>query len=137
MGFIHALVVDSAYLLDFVGKSSYSEIVEIVAVFVCNIPVYMVQKSLVDDNHHHQMISNLCKKVFVVYSYFVEKMGNFHYDLVGGVNDLGNLLKGSMYLEDSNSENIRGLSFAYFFGGVDLFLADLHNYSCVVQKCFL
>ena len=123
MGFVYALVVDSAYLLDFVGKSSYSEIVEIVAVFVCNIPVYMVQKSLVDDNHHHQMISNLCNKVFVVYSYFVEKMGNFHYDPVEGVNDLANL-------EDSNSENIRALSFAYFFGGVDLFLVDLH-------QCFL
>ena len=33
-----------------------------------------------------------------------------------GVN-LGNLLNWSMYLEDSNNENIRGLGFAYFFGG--------------------
>ena len=42
-----------------------------------------------------------------------------------------------MYLEDSNNENIRDLGFAYFFGGVDLFLTDLHNYSCVLQNCFL
>ena len=42
-----------------------------------------------------------------------------------------------MYLEDSNSENIRGLRFAYVFEGVNLFLADLQNYSCVLQKCFL
>ena len=75
MGFVYALVVDSAYLLDFVGKSSYFGMVEMVAVFVCNILVYMVQKCLVDDNHHHQMIGSLCNKVFVVYSYFVEKNG--------------------------------------------------------------
>ena len=83
------------------------------------------------------MISNLCYKVFVVYSYFVEKMGNFHYDPVEGVNYLENLLNLLMYLEDSNNENIRDLGFAYFFGGVDLFLTDLHNYICVLQKCFL
>ena len=46
--------------------------------------LYMVKKYLVDNNHHHQMISNLCYKVFVVYSYFVEKMGNFHYNPVKG-----------------------------------------------------
>ena len=98
------------------ARSSYFGMVEIVAVFVCDILVYMVQKCLVDDNHHHQRISNLCNKVFNVYSYFVEKMGNFHY----------------------NPENIRGLGFAYFFGeAVDLFLTDLHNYSCVLQNCFL
>ena len=109
MGFVYALVVDSAYLLDFVGKSSYFGMVEVVAVFVCNILEYMLQKCLVDDNHHRQMISNLCNKVFVVYSYFVEKMGNFHYNPVEGVVFLGNLLNWSMYLED--------LGFAYFFGG--------------------
>ena len=108
-----------------------------VAIFVCNILVYMVQKCLVDDNYHHQMIGNLFNKVFVVYSYFVEKMGNFHYDPVEGVDYLGNLLNWSMYLEDSNNENIRGLGFACFFGGVHLFLNDVHNYSCVLQKCFL
>ena len=37
MGFVYALVVDSAYLLDFVGKFSYFRMVEIVAVSVCNI----------------------------------------------------------------------------------------------------
>ena len=67
---VNALVVDSVYLLDFVGKSLYFVMVEIVAVFVFNIPGYMVQKCLVDDNHHHRMISNLCNKVFVVYSFF-------------------------------------------------------------------
>ena len=90
------------------GKSSYFEMVEIVAVFVCDILVYMVQKCLVDDNHHHQMINNLCKNVFVVYFYFNEKMGNFHYNSVEGVEFLGKLLNWSMYLEDSNSENLRG-----------------------------
>ena len=76
----------------------------------------MVQKYLVDSNHH-QMISNLCYKVFVVYSYFVEKMGIFHYNPVEGVDYLENLLNWSMYLEDSNNENIRGLNFVYFFRG--------------------
>ena len=83
------------------------------------------------------MISNFCYKVFVVYSYFVEKMDNFHYIPVEGVDYLGNLLNWSMSLEDSNNENIRGLSFVYFFGGVDLFLIDVHNYSCVLKRCFL
>ena len=66
-------------------------------------------------------------------------MGNFHYNPVEGVDYLGNLLNWSVYLEDSNSENILGLGFAYFFGGggVNLFLIDLHNYSCVLQNCFL
>ena len=132
------MVVDSAYLLNFVGKSSYFGMIEIVEVFVCDNLVYMVQKCLVDDNHHHLMISNLCNKVFIVYSCFVEKMGSFHYDPVEGLVYLGNLPNWSMYLEDSNSENISGLSFANFFwGGVDLFLTDVHNYSCVLQKCFL
>ena len=95
--------------------------IEIVAVSVCDILEYMVQKYLVDSNHHHQMTSNLCYKVFVVYSYFVEKMGNFHYNPVEDVGFLENLLNYSMYLEISNSENIRGLGFVYFFEGVDLF----------------
>ena len=115
LSFVFALVVDVAYLLDFVGKSLYFVMVGIVAVFVFDIPVYMVQKCLVDDNHHRQMISNLCNKVFAVYSYFVEKMGNFHYYPVEGVNFLGNLLNWLMYLEDSNNENIRDLGFVYFF----------------------
>ena len=92
MGFVYALVVDSAYPLDFVGKFSYFGMVEIVAVSVCNILYYMMQKYLVDSNHHHQMISNLFHKVFVFYSYFVEKMGNFHYNPVESVDYLKNLL---------------------------------------------
>ena len=67
------------------------------------------------------MIGNLCNKVFVVYFCFVEKMGNFHYDPGEGVDYLGNLLNWSMYLEDSNDENISGLGFAYFFGGLICF----------------
>ena len=103
MGFVYALVVDFAYLLDFVGKSSYFGMVEMVAIFLCDILVFVGQKCLVDDNHDHQRIGNLCNKVFVVYSYFVEKMGNFHYDPVEGVDYLGNLLNWLMYLEDSNN----------------------------------
>ena len=117
LSFVYALVVDIAYLLDFVGKSLYFAMVGIVAVFEFDILVYMVQKCLVDDNHHRQMINNLCNKVFAVYSYFVEKMGNFHYYPVEGVDFLGNLLNWSMYLEDSNNENIRDLGFGIFFGG--------------------
>ena len=37
MGFVYVFVVDSVYLLDFVGEFSYFEIVEIVAVSVCDI----------------------------------------------------------------------------------------------------
>ena len=36
MGFLFAFVVDFVYLLDFVGKFSYFEMVEIVAVSVCD-----------------------------------------------------------------------------------------------------
>ena len=83
------------------------------------------------------MISNLCYKVFVVYSYFVEKMGNFHYNPVEGVGYPEKLLNWSMYLGDSNNGNIRELNFVYFWGGVDLFFIGVHNYNCVLQKCFL
>ena len=82
----------------------------------------MVQKDLVDDNHHHQMIGNLCIKVFVVYFCFDEKMGNFHYNPVEGVDYLENLLDWSMYLGDSKNGNIRDLNFVYFFGGLICFL---------------
>ena len=82
MGFVYAFVVDFVYLLDFVGKFSYFGMVEIVAISVCDILWYMVQKYLVGSDHHHQMISSLCYKVYVVYFYSVEKMGNFHYDPV-------------------------------------------------------
>ena len=75
--------------------------------------------------------------VYVVYIYFVEKMGNFHYNPVEGVDYLENLLNWSMSLGDSNNGNLRGLIFVYFIGRVDLFLIGVHNYNCVLQKCFL
>ena len=82
MVFVYAFVVDFVYLLDFVGKLSFFGMTEVVAVFVCDILVYMVQKYLVDINNHHQMINSLYNKVFAAYFYSVEKMGNFHYDFV-------------------------------------------------------
>ena len=45
-----------------------------------------------------------------------------------------------MFLGDSNNVNIRDLSFVFLGGGgggVDLFFVGEHNYSCVLQKCFL
>ena len=54
--------------------------------------------------------------VYVVYIFF-EKMVNFHYNPVEGVDYLENLLNLPMYLGDSNNENIRDLNFVYFFGG--------------------
>ena len=68
--------------MDFVGKFLFFEMVEIFAVSVCDILEYMVQKYLVDDNHRHQIINSLYYMVYVVYFYFVEKMGNFHYNPV-------------------------------------------------------
>ena len=88
--------------------------------------------AIFSSNHHHQMISYLCYKVSVVYSYFVEKLDNFHYNPVEGVDYLGNLLNWLMYLGDSNNGNIRDLIFVYFFGGVDLFFVGVHNYNCVL-----
>ena len=67
------------------------------------------------------MINSLSYKVFVVYSFFGEKMGNFQYNPVEGVDYLENLLNLSMYLEDSNNLNIRGLNFVSFFGGLICF----------------
>ena len=63
----------------------------------------------------------MCYKVFVVYFYFVGKMDNFHYNPVEDVDFLESLLNWLMYLEDENSENIRGLAFVYFFGGLICF----------------
>ena len=82
MGFVYAFVVGFVYLLGFVGKFSYFEMVEIVAVSVCDILYYMVQKNLVGDNHLPQMINSLYYMVYVVYFYFVERMGIFHYNPV-------------------------------------------------------
>ena len=42
----------------------------------------MVQKYLVGDNHLPQMINMLYYMAYVVYFYFVERMGNFHYNPV-------------------------------------------------------
>ena len=58
--------------------------------------------------------------MFVVDSYFVERMGYFQFNPVEGVDYLGNLLNWSMYLEDSNNENLRGLGFAYFLMNVNI-----------------
>ena len=97
----------------------------------------MVQNYLVVDSHRHQMMNSLGYMVYVVYFYSVEKMGNFHYYPVEGVDSLENLLNWSMYLENSNSENILDLNFVYFWGGVDLFLIGVLNYNSVLQRCFL
>ena len=59
--------------------------------------------------------------VYVVYFYSVDKMGNFHYNPVEGVDYLENLLNWSMFLGDFNNGNIRDLNVVCFFGGVDLF----------------
>ena len=82
MGFVYAFVVDFVYLLGFVDKFSYFEMVEIVAVSVCDILEYMVQKYPVSDNHLHQVINSLYYMVYAVYFYFFERMGNFHYNPV-------------------------------------------------------
>ena len=50
---------------------------------------------------------------------------------------LENLLNLSMFLGDSNYENISDLNFVYFFGEVDLFFVCEHKYNCVLQRCFL
>ena len=79
MYFVYAFVVYFVHLLGFVGKFLYFEMVEIVAVFVCDILYYMVQKYLVGDNHLHRMINSLYYMVYVGYFCFVERMGNFQY----------------------------------------------------------
>ena len=103
MSLVNALVGDFVYLLDFVDKFSYFGMVEVVAVFVCKILAFMTQKHLVENSDHHQTINNLCNKVFAVYFYFVGKMGNFHCDLVEGVNCFENSLNWLLYLGDSHS----------------------------------
>ena len=67
-------------------KISCFEMPDFVEVFVHDTLVYMVQKYLVDSNRHQLMIiSCLYNRVFVVYSYFVEKMGKLHSDPVENV----------------------------------------------------
>ena len=99
---------------------------DFVELFVHDILVCMVQKYLVGNNRHHLMINNLMfNMVFVVYFYFVRKMGNFHCDLVRDVVSHGNLLKLMMYLE--NLIFMRINDFAYLFGEDELFLMVLNN----------
>ena len=123
MGFVYVIVGDFVYQLGFVGKSLHFETFEVIEVFVCNILVYMVQNILVENNHHHQLTNSFYDSVFVVYFYFVEKVGNFRYDPVEDVDNLGKLLSWLMYLEDSNFENLHAS--AYFFEEVDMFLMGL------------
>ena len=49
-------------------------------------------------------------------------MDNFHYDLVGDMDDLEKLLGFGMNLEDSTFVKIS--DFVYFCGGVGLFVMD-------------
>ena len=79
----YGLVVDFVYLLDLEKKFYY--MYEVVAILVCDILGYMVQKCLVVNNHH-QMISNPYDEVLAFYFYFVERMDNFHYGPVEDVN---------------------------------------------------
>ena len=122
MNFASGTVGSFVYQLGFVGKFLHSEMFEILGVFVYDILGYIVQKYLVGNNHHHRMINCLYSRVFVVYFYFVGKMGNFHYDLVGDMGDLGSLLGFVMCLEDSIFVKIN--DFVYFCGGVGLFVMD-------------
>ena len=83
MDLAYVLVVDFVYLLGLEKKIYY--VYEVVAILVCDILGYMVQKCLVVNNHH-QMISNPYDEVLAFYFYFVERIGNFHYDPVEDVN---------------------------------------------------
>ena len=83
LGFAFVLVVDFVYLLD-VEKKFYDTYM-VFALLVRDIPGYTVQKYLVVNNHH-QKISNPYDEVLAFYFYFVERMGNFHYDPVEDVN---------------------------------------------------
>ena len=65
---------------------------EFVEVFVHNILACMVQKNLVDNTRHRLMINNLYNRIFVVYSYFVGKKGNFQSDIVRDVDSHGKSL---------------------------------------------
>ena len=40
------------------GRNLYFEMLDLVDIVVHGIPVYMVQKYLVDSSHHHRMIKN-------------------------------------------------------------------------------
>ena len=133
--FVCSSVDSFVYWLNFVGDILYFEILDFVEVFVYDTLLCMVQKYLVDNNLHHLMINNLmCDMVFVVYSYFVGKMDNFHYDLERDMESHGNLLNLMMLLENLNF--VKKIDFAYVFGEDELFLMGLHNYNCVLRNYF-
>ena len=83
MDLAYVLVVDFVYLLGLEKKFYY--MYEVVAILVCDVLGYMVQKCLVVINPH-QMINNPYDEVLAFHLYFVERMGNFHYDPVEDVN---------------------------------------------------
>ena len=73
--------------------------------------------------------------VFLVYFYFVGKMGEFHSDLVRDVDSHQNLLNFLMSL--GNLSFVKVNDFTYLFGEDELFVMDLHFYNCVLQNYFL
>ena len=73
--------------------------------------------------NHHQMINNPYDEVLAFYCYFVERMGNFHYDPVEDVNWFENLLSWLLSLGYPNSENIHDY---YFFVGGSLLSTNVH-----------
>ena len=68
---------------------------DLVEVLLHDIIVFMVQKLLVDNSHHHLLINkvNCVYLGFVHYFYSIEKMDNFHFSLVKFVGSHENLLK--------------------------------------------
>ena len=82
------------------NKNLFFGLLDLVEVVLHGILVYMVQKYLVDNNHHHLMTDDyVYNKVYCVYLGFVHhfysvgKMNNFHFGLVNCVGSHENLLK--------------------------------------------
>ena len=99
-------------------KNLYFEMLDLVEVVLHSFLVYMGQKYLIDNNHHHLMIDNkVYNKVyyvylgFVHYFYSVEKMDNFHFGLVNCVGSHGNLLK--LFLVAENFVFVKRKDFEY------------------------
>ena len=123
------LVVDFVYLS--VVEKKFYDMYVVFVFLVHDILGYMVQIYLVANNHHLR-ISNPIDEMHVSYFHFVERMGNFHYDPVEDVNLFENLLN---WLVPLNYPNIEILCYYYdFFVGDSLFLMDVCNYHCVLQK---
>ena len=115
------------------GDVLFFEILDFVEVFVYDVLLCMVQKYLVDNNRHRLMINSLmCVMVFVVNSYFVEKMDIFHWDLEMDMDSHENLLNLLMSWENSTSVKID--NFAFVYGEDELFSMDVHNYNCVLRN---